>query len=242
MTMTKEKRKKLEEVIITTYKLLDPSELNSNNIKETISKMSDKQFDTWIRNILYNEKNHFRLTVIPHQNDLKQENIQKAADYLNVPLFERVSMPYINPNGEVYQTQEKVPVGYLIIKRPEQLLSKKNGMSIHIDQRDPLTGQVVNKSKFGRVTDMENIALVTKDAPKLAKEFLSLRSDDLVAKSESLKQIKNNGYLEMDKIVTSKKNKIAINTMDVYFTSCGIKTNLITNSLALPRTEENIHP
>ena len=35
--------------------------------------------------------------------------------------------------------------------------------------------KVVNKSKNGRVTDIENLALTTKNCPNIRKEFLSAR-------------------------------------------------------------------
>lgn len=246
--INKQKRKEIEEVIITTMKLMDPSELNSNHYIELFSKMDDKEFDDYIKrhlptsnNVLDDTSDYFRMTVVPNKNDLDISNIEKAANYLGVPLFERVSEPFINMNkDEIYQTQDKVPVGYLFIKRPEQMASKKNGMSINIDQRNPLTNQVVNKSKNGRVTDIENLALTTKNCPNIRKEFLSARSDDMKAKNEILKQIKNDGYCSMEKVKTRPQDKTALNTLDVYFTACGIKTNLITNNLMLRRTEENL--
>lgn len=91
-----------------------------------------------------------------------------------------------------------------------------------------------------RVTDIENLALTTKNCPNIRKEFLSARSDDMKAKNEILKQIKNDGYCSMEKVKTRPQDKTALNTLDVYFTSCGIKTNLITNNLMLRRTEENL--
>ena len=157
--LSNQKRKEIEELILTTIKLIDPSEINYNYYLEKFNKMDDKEFDKYIKNflptspnILDDESDNFRLTIIPHKNDLRIENIKKAAKYLDVPLFERVSEPFIGMNKEeVYQTQEPVPVGYLYIKRPEQMASKKNGMSIHMEQRSSTTGQVVNKSKNGRI-------------------------------------------------------------------------------------------
>ena len=91
-----------------------------------------------------------------------------------------------------------------------------------------------------RVTDIENLALTTKNCPNIRREFLTARSDDLKAKTEVLKQIQNDGFVTMDKIKTRPQDKVALNTLDVYFTSCGIKTDLITSNLMLKRTVEHL--
>ena len=45
--------------------------------------------------------------------------------------------------------------------------------------------------------------------------------------------------LDLSKIESIPANKVALNTLDVYFTSMGIKTDLITNGLLLKRTLQN---
>ena len=239
MIMSKEKRKQMQEIALKTYELIDPSGINKANLESKFNAMSDEQFDRYMKKFLYDDEMNFKLCITPYKNDLRIENIKKALDYLGVPMFEKVSMPYLNPGGEVYQSQDPCPVGYLIIKRPQQMVSKKNSMSINVERRSSTTGQVTADDKNGRVSDMENIALTTLNSKALMKEFLSARSDDMVAKNEVLKQIKNDGYVDMSKIETKPRNKVALNTMDVYFTAAGIKTNLITDGLLLPRTMDN---
>lgn len=240
MAMTKEKRQEITKIILETYRLMDPSGINESYMDNKLSAMNDSEFDKYIKTLVNDDTKNFKLCMIPYKNDLKYKNIKKAADNLGVPLFEYVSMPFLNPDSdEVMMTQVKVPVGYLIIKKPQQMATKKNSMSIHAEKRSPLTGQVTAKDKNSRVSDMENIAITTLDNPELIKEFLSAKSDDMYAKSEVLKQIQNDGFVDMSKIETKPQNKIALNTMDVYFTACGLKTNLITDGLLLQRTLDN---
>ena len=240
--ISKEKRKEITDLVLKVYSLMDPSGINTNYMTDKLSKMSDSKFDEYIRSIIYSDEYHeknFHMTTIPYKNELEIKNIKKAANFLKVPLFEYVSMPSESANGEIVMTQQKVAVGYLIIKKPQQMATKKNSMSIHNEKRSPLTGQVTAKDKNSRVSDMENIALTTLEIPELLKEFLTAKSDDMVAKAEVAKQIQNDGFVDMSQINTKPQDKVAINTLDVYFTSCGIKTNLITDGLLLRRTLEN---
>lgn len=234
--ISKEKRKKIEKLALETYKIVDPTNINYNELKRQFDSMSDAEFDKWAKGFFADDDAMLYLCSIPYVNELKVENIEKALNYIGVPMFETVAMPYLNPGGEVYVTQEKVATGYLHIKRPQQMASKKNSMSIHSEQRSPTNGQVTGADKNGRVSDMENIALVTLESDGLLKEFLSARSDDMKAKNEVLKQIQTLGYVDLSKIETKPSDKVALNTMDVYFTSCGIKTDLITDGLLLQKT------
>lgn len=246
MSLSKEKIKKIKETLYTFYDKVDPTGINTDYMKSILEPMSDAQFDKYIRSIIYSRKDKydlngkfFKIRTQPQKNDITLNNIRSALKYLGVPLFETVSMPFINEDGEVYTTKHPVATGYLHIKRLQQMVSKKNSMSVKADKRSAITGQVVDRDKNSRVSDMENMALVTLDNDELLKEFLTARSDDLYMKTEMLKQIKNDGYVDLSKIESIPANKVALNTLDVYFTSMGIKTDLITNGLLLKRTLQN---
>lgn len=240
MAISKQARKQIEDKVLQTMNILDPSGINSKEYKRIFASMSDTQLETFIKKIRDDDDEFLRITLIPYRNDLKMNNIKAAAEFLKVPLFEYVAMPFVNPKGELYWTKKPVPVGYLHIKRTCQFGSKKNSMSINTDKRNPVTGQVTGKSKNGRVSDMENIALITLDnAPNIIKEFMHPRADNMKAKFETMNMIKNEGRCSFEEISVNKKDSIALNSLDVYFTSCGIKTNLITDGLLLKRTMEN---
>ena len=235
---SKETIKKIKDLLYNLYDKLDPSLTNTKFIREKLDAMTDTEFEKYFRNFISNEQEQLKLHIQPHFNKLTLENIEKAANFLKVPLYEKVAMPFINKNGETYYTIHEVPVGYTHIKRLSQTISKKNSMSIRIEKRSALTGQVVDKDKNGRMSDMDNIALVTLDNDVLLKEFVAAKSDDMFLKGEMLKQIKNQGYVDLSDVQSGPGNKVALNTLDVYFTSMGIKTNLITDGLLLKRTME----
>ena len=62
------------------------------------------------------------------------------------------------------------------------------------------------------------------------------RADDMVMKNEMYSSISNKGFVSINDLTDDVKNKTALNTVDVFFMSMGIKTDLITNDLTLKRT------
>jgi len=136
-------RKKIEEIVLKTMKLLDPYGYNENRYETMFSQMSDNQFTRFMNQMMSDDDYNFTLETTPFEKnhvDLDIRNIKKAADYLGVPLDEYIYMPFINPNGSPVRSRERVPVGYVFAKRLEQILSKKNAYSSEINQRDSKTG------------------------------------------------------------------------------------------------------
>lgn len=235
--LTPAKRKRLENLVVSVMTSMDPSGINTKAYKEKFKKMSDKDMIKMLEAFKHDDDANYRLTIIPYKNDLVMRNIQKTAKLMKVPLFERVAMPFENPGGEVYWTTEPVPVGYVHHKRTQQTVSKKNSMSIHIDKRNPVTGQVTQDNKNARMSDMENIALLTlANAPNIIKEFAGPKADNMKAKYEMSNMIKNEGRFSLEDININKGDSVALNSLDVYFTSCGLKTNLVTDGLMLKKT------
>lgn len=63
-----------------------------------------------------------------------------------------------------------------------------------------------------------------------------IRADDMTGKMEMLKNINRDGYVSLKDMPNDVKNKQALNTLDVFFLSAGIVTDLITPGLALRDT------
>lgn len=237
MAITKDKRKKMEEIIYKTFDLLDPSGTNSAKYKAMFQPMSDNQFDTFFKNLFKNEDRYLILDIVDYEREVKLEDIEKAADYLGVPLFEKVAMPFINGNTKnPTLTKYEVPVGYLHCKRMQQILSKKNSTSTDISARSPITRQVVNKDKNARQSDQENFALVTVGATNVLRELLGGRADDMTMKTQMYSEIAKKGYVSLEELSDNVINKTSLNTLDVYLHGMGLETDLITKGSELPRT------
>ncbi len=244
MTIT-EKRKKAEALIYKVMKALDPTGTNVEIYKEKFSSMSDKQFDTWMTNFLNDPEKNFYLEITEYKNDLKYENIVKAANVLGVPLYEKVYLPHINGDAEknIVVTPVEVPVGYAHEKRMMQTLEKKNTGSTHTSKRNSITGQVTGDDKNARNSDAETYGLLAINANAALSEFMGPRADDDIARDEMKAAIDRDGAVRKADLSNKPENRISLTTLDVYFLMQGFKTNLIrgNNLLTEPRERKGIH-
>ena len=237
MAITPSKRKEMELLIYEVFTALDPSGVNTDKYKSMFSEMSDSQFDKFFKELFENDDLYLILDIVNYERDLTIEQIENAAKILKVPLMEKVAMPFVNENSDnPVLTKFEVPVGYLHIKRMQQILSKKNTTSTDISSRSALTGQVVSKDKNARESDAETFSLVTLGAENSLRELLGGRSDDLTMKTEMYSEISKKGYVSLNELTNNVENKTTLNTVDTYLIGCGIKSDLVTKSLALPKT------
>lgn len=242
MPSIKDKRKVVMEYLDNFFNTLDPSGANSKLYHDKFDKMSDQQFDQYFRKFLENDKANLYLEIVEYERDLKIEDVEKCAELIEVPLFERIAMPYLtgDPNNVVV-SKEPCPVGYIHEKRMPQTLMKKSAASIKTDKRNPLSGQVVGDDKNARNSDSEVYSLATLGANKALSEFLGPRADDMRAKNEMYAEIAKNGYVSMEDLTDDVYNKVALNTFDMYFLMQGLRTNMIDrlDNIPGPREERN---
>ena len=237
MVFNKSKRIKMESLIYDVFSALDPTNANTDKYKAMFKKMSDAEFENFFKRLFKDEDAYLILEVVDYERDVTIEGIEKAAKILGVPLFEKIAMPSLNGDkNNPIVTKQPAPVGYLHIKRMQQVLSKKNSMSTDSDERSALTGQVIGHDKNARGSDVENFSLVTLGADNALKEFLGPRAHDPVMKAQMMSEISKKGYVSLSELTSDVKNKTTLNTVDVFMTSMGIKTDLVTKGLALNKT------
>ena len=237
MVFNKSKRIKMESLIYDVFSALDPTNANTDKYKAMFKKMSDAEFENFFKRLFKDDDSYLILEVVDYERDVTIEGIEKAAKILGVPLFEKIAMPSLNGDkNNPIVTKQPAPVGYLHIKRMQQVLSKKNSMSTDSDERSALTGQVIGHDKNARGSDVENFSLVTLGADNALKEFLGPRADDPVMKAQMMSEISKKGYVSLSELTSDVKNKTTLNTVDVFMTSMGIKTDLVTKGLTLNKT------
>lgn len=233
-----QKRKAFMDHLCKIMDLLDPTGANSEAYHKKFDKMTDTQFDKWVRDFFNDPKANLYLEIVEYERDIKIENIEKCAEYMKVPLFERVAMPYLTGDKDnVIVTPTPVPVGYIHEKRMPQTLLKKSAGSIAIDKRNPKTGQVIGDDKNARQSDMEVYSMVALNAMSALKEFMGPRADDMTAKNQMYNQIQKNGYVSLEDLDDDPYNKVSLNTFNMYFLMMGFATNLVTELGDLPPTE-----
>ena len=226
-----ERRKKFMDYLTKVMDLLDPSGQNSKNYQELYDSMSDQEFDTYIKKFFKDERANFYLEVIEYERPLTIENIKKCADFMKVPLLERVAFPYLNGDSETTMvTPYPVPVGYIHEKRLQQTLMKKSAGSTKIQKRSPLTGQVTADDKNARNSDLESYSLAAVGADAALTEFMDPRADNEKAKQEMYNDIAKNGYVSLQDLdLYDPKNKVALNTFNTYYLMMGVVSNLVSD-------------
>jgi hypothetical protein len=233
-----EKRKQFMNTLLTTYKKLDPTGENAKIYEEKFSKMSDKQFDTYIKKFFEDDKRNFYFELVEYEREIKLENIEAAANYLKVPLYERVVVPYLNGDDEnCIVSPTPVPVGYIHIKRLPQRVLSKNHMGTSIAHRSSKTGTVTGHDRNGRETDVENYSMNAYGAYNTIAEFLGPRADDQHKKDQMYAQIELNGTCYASELQSNPDDKVAINTLDTYYAAAGFCTNLVRGGWLLSYPE-----
>lgn len=224
-------RLKAERLIYEVMDILDKSGRNTDFWKEEFSKMSDTQFKSYISNDFpfYFQTGAFK------EPSMKQ--IVQALDKINVPLLERLYMPYKykDKNGRPMKTKECLVV-YLPIKRMKQLLTKKNGMSISTKTRDMKTGLLTGIDKNGKESDREFESLAICGLDNSIKEFSRSRADSMNDKSVMNNTINNLGQVYLKDLPDDPTDSLSKNLLSTYFIGAQLYTNLVNEDYMTPYT------
>ena len=219
-------RKKYENEMIEFYDDIDPTGYNSENFKEMMKNMNDRDFINMCKTIITKDDVNFSLDIDQLEKgpgEITLEKIKNVAEKHNIPLVEYVFMPFRNPEGEPMCTLTRVPILYTQVRRFfQQMLQHKNSISNSNSKTNPLTGQVVNEDKTASTTNIQTYALTITNRNAALKEYLGPRSDDPVAKKDMLSQIENTGSFRLADTVTQTHNKQAINTAEVFAKAAGV--------------------
>ena len=228
------KRKQFMTTLTNVMNKLDPTGTNAKIYKEKLDPMSDAQFDKWARAFFADEKQNLYLEIVEYERDTDLKRIEDAANYLGVPLYERVAIPYLNGDPDlVTVTPTPVPVGYIHIKRMPQSVHHKNSGSTSIRRRSSKTGQVTGEDRNGRNTDVETYSLTAYGATNTLAEFLGPRADDEVKKNQMYSQIEMDGVCYASQLSSTQEDKVALNTLDVYYNASGFMTNMVRGQYLL---------
>ena len=233
-------RKAMEKLVYDTFTALDKTGDNTKKYKEIFSNMTDTQFNRFFKELFDDHASYLILDMCDYERDLSMDDIVDAAKVLNVPLFEHVAFPHYTMDKEhVVVSKEPIPVGYCHIKRTQQTLAKKNGISTTVDTRSALTGQVTGADKNGRESDLENSMLIALGMENLLKELNGPRADDPIMKQQMYTEINNKGYFSLDELESDPANKTTLNTVNTFFLGMGLNTDLVTKGLMTKKTLED---
>lgn len=234
-------RKQIEKLIYDVFDALDPSHSNTTKYQNIFGSMDDKEFEKYMKEFLSNDEENFVLDIIEFEHSLKFDYCEDAAKVLDIPLMEYVYMPHLTMDKKnVIISKEKCLVGWFNVKRTQQLLHKKNGLSVSNDRVSALTGQVTRDDKNARDSDIEAAMLVALGADKILQELHGPRADDPVMKRQARQSIATKGFVLLDELDNDPKNKVTLNTVNAFLLSMGLSTDLITDSYILPETSSEL--
>ena len=225
MADIKTKRLQIETLIFRTLNLMDPSGENTNKYKALFQSMNDAKFSQWVTQFLADPKANIRLDIEEYdkRKTLKYENVEKAADAMNLKLYEYVYLPHVssNPNRPI-RTRTPVLVGYLNIKTVQQLQTKKSTGVINDLDRDDLTGIAKGESKGGTFSGIENEILIGIGADNVLSEICGVRGDNMIEYENMLEKISESGSCKLGDIKTNSLDKPTLLKTVLFLIAMGI--------------------
>jgi hypothetical protein len=171
-----EKRKKIETMVLGTMSRIDKTGSNTDRYRKFFNDMSDEAFSKWANMFLKNDDMNFYMEFLPYKNEPVLKDLQDAGDYLKLPLDEYIYYRSEGNKDNPVRSAYKCPVGYIVIKKLQQMLLKKNSYNLDIDSRNLRTNQLTGDAKVARITEAESYALQIYDAQEAMKELYGPRA------------------------------------------------------------------
>jgi hypothetical protein len=234
--LTKAKREKIEKLVLGVVKRLDNQKMANYKRYETMFQaMEDSEFERWAKTMGKDLDDTIQIFQLPFE-EMRMAQIKSAADYLGIPLEEYIWYRHSDPEG--VRTKMRVPVGYIHIKRVQQLLNKKNRYALDTEETELKSGQVKGESKVASISDPESFALVATGANSALKEFLGPRADNQSKKLNLYRQIARDGYATLEAMDADAdiSKSTTINTMNSYLLASGIRSDLVATGLKTNHT------
>lgn len=165
--------------------------LSSEKVYKQIEDKLNSSNQTKLRTQLKDGTLNLRLIIEPF-TDLEMEKIKLAAEFIDIPLDEKVFIPELGAYTDV-----PVPVGigyYLFQEHISEDAANIRGADVYTGlTRQPTKGKL--RSGGQSVSGQDIYALLSLDADNCLKEFLTARSDDHVSKRKMYSEILTTGEL-----------------------------------------------
>ena len=235
MADLKKARKKCEEKIYKAFKILDPTGTNTEYWKKKFSKMNDKEFYNFFADT---DTFQLRFQTIIFKIDPKMSQVCDFLHFLNVPIEEKVTMPFLyrNKEGRGVSTLPVIVV-YLPLKRLKQMSQLKGHASSDINKRDFRTGLLLDETSNGATSDREIESAAVMNLNYALKELVSYRADAMNAKSKFYAQINNTGMVSQKDVPVDFDDSLARNLISAYLLGSHLSNNLVAlDGIYLPRT------
>lgn len=227
-------RKKAEALIFAVLDSIDTTKTNSEYYKKVFCDLSDKQFEE-----MFKQKIPMRLHTKPYEVEPAMKDLFKAAKLLNLQLIQPIALPHLYKDKDGNAVMSKpCLVGYLHLRREQQVITKKNGMSTDISARDMKTGLLIRQDKNGSTSDVEIESMLTMGLDSSVDEFTGPRADRMISKSEMYNTISIKGNVSKEDISNDIEDSLAANLFNTYTIGAHLYTNSLNKDYMTPRTLE----
>ena len=197
-------RKKATDMILKYVDKILPGGKNKEMYENILSKLSDKEFDAYMKKLESGEEALFLIAPIMNKAKLSLDNNLKIAEALGHNFFEKLWLT--DPvTGGTYLT----PIPYLVVdlplRRQAQTLDKKMSVSSGDGNTDIMTGQ--STSKGASLSFPELQTLYAQGLDKSIEELIKVRGGDEKAFLSSSKSMIETGSFSLSKLDYSGKVK-----------------------------------
>ena len=213
MATEEEKRKLIEEKIISIMDILDPAGDNSARYRNIFANMGDQEFSQFMNDI---KNKRVKLTLFaPNMSKfIQQEDCIKAADALNVKLFEKLEFKD-KATGKYFLTPNEYMILKLPVRRTRQFLMHKLSIAENDKKIDMLTGQVTGDDKASSLSFVEAQLLYARGLDNTLIEFMKIRGGDIHAFATFKQQLEESGSAKIESLdpTTLPRSTVVMNAV-----------------------------
>lgn len=237
------KRVAFEKKVYDLMDKFDKSGYNSARYKDYFNSLSNKEFDDFVNKLLLPQYNlHVELSMYGKDSKDKPptfEQIEKIGKSVGIDLMEYIYMPFANPSNpdEPVVSVTKVLILVLLVRRMQQMLSKKNSLAGDTSKFNPLTNLVNADSKAASLSDTQTNALLTTNQTESVAELLTMRADDEKAEERMMNEIANNGECHLHQETLRASNKQTLRFTHTYLMAAGLVTDILKNNASVKAGE-----
>lgn len=218
-----EKRKKAQEYILKHITVMDPSGQNTKRYEDIFKKMSDKDFDAFMKDIRNGKQKLFLYT--PNmENNLDLDHLLKAADMLNINLLEQLKL-WDSSTKKYYTTSNKYLVVTLPTRRLKQYLEDKISVPDSDSKIDAYSGQVVKPDKGASISGVEMQTMISKGLHNSIAELTNVRGGNIAAYADFKAELEETGEGSLQSAAENSRPRSAV-VAGAYLTAMMIENNL----------------
>ena len=216
-------RSETEQYIIKSIAEIDID--NANRYKEFFSKLSNKQFDDYMKT-LKEQKTSLYIYMPNMKKNLTNNKIIKKAKKFKVVLFDHIRFKN-NYNGKYYYTKYKYLILTLPVRRVKQYLFDKIALPESDKHISRLSGQVMKPDKGSRISLIETYMLTNRKLEKSIIEFIKIRGGDIKSYNEFKTKLLENGSVYLSELDLDESQTRSTIVADDYLKGIHIDVGLL---------------